>query len=221
VLKDGCVHGPGIAASEGVDQLAVGVFASAVFVGRGVQAAEGESDVAFGGVPQGFQGPNVPCGGCGAEQLKVEVVVRFVDLVYAKPLVGESLHDVIEALEVFVLEEQTGSRGDFGLDLVAQPVDAVQVLVGQGHNASALAALGDDQTLTLESPQRLTDGNEADSEAVRDPTQGEFLSRPQRASQDRSPDLFAGLIDDRRGLDRPHTALADLGSALTSSLMPA
>jgi hypothetical protein len=50
----------------------------------------------------------------------------------------------------------------------------------------------------------------ADSEVVRDPMQGEFLSRPQRASQDRSPDLFDDLIDDRRGLDRPHTALADL-----------
>lgn len=91
----------------------------AVFVGRGVQAAEGKSDVAFGGVPQGFQSPDVPFGGCGAEQLKVEVVVRLIDFVYAKSLVGESLHDVIEAFEVFVLEEQTGSGGDFGFDLAA------------------------------------------------------------------------------------------------------
>jgi hypothetical protein len=56
----------------------------------------------------------------------------------------------------------------------------------------------------------LTHGNEADSEVVRDPMPGELLSRPQRASQDRSPDLFDDLIDDRRGLDRPHAALADL-----------
>ena len=91
----------------------------AVFVGRGVQAAEGKSDVAFGGVPQGFQSPDVPFGGCGTEQLKVEVVVRLIDFVYAKSLVGESLHDVIEAFEVFVLEEQTGSGGDFGFDLAA------------------------------------------------------------------------------------------------------
>jgi hypothetical protein len=77
-----------------------------VFVGRGVQAAEGKSDVAFGGVPQGFQSPDVPFGGCGTEQLKVEVVVRLIDFVYAKSLVGESLHDVIEALEVSSLRSR-------------------------------------------------------------------------------------------------------------------
>ena len=46
-------------------------------------------------------------------------MVRLIDFVYAKSLVGESLHDVIEAFEVFVLEEQTGSGGDFGFDLAA------------------------------------------------------------------------------------------------------
>jgi hypothetical protein len=49
----------------------------------------------------------------------VEVVVPFVDLGYAESFVGESLHDLIEAFEVFIGEEQAGSRGDFGLDLAA------------------------------------------------------------------------------------------------------
>ena len=136
--------------------------------------------------------------------------MRCVDLVYAEPFVGERLHDVIKAFKVFIPEEQADLGGDFGLDLAAQPIDAVQVLVGQRHHACTLAALSDDQPLPLEPPQRLTYGNEADSEVGRDLPEGELLPGPQRASQDRSPDLFGDLIDDRRGLDLPHTAVADL-----------
>src|SRR6266542_2456857 len=67
VVEDGCGNGIGIATSEGFDHLVVGVFASVVFVRVRVQTAEGESDVAFGGVPQDFQSLNVPSGGCRTE----------------------------------------------------------------------------------------------------------------------------------------------------------
>jgi hypothetical protein len=126
------------------------------------------------------------------------------DLVDPELLVAELCGVLVELVELDVRQQVAGAGSDVGLELVAQPVDGVQVVEVEGGDHGASSRAVDDQALRLEAPQSLADGDEAHVQHPGDLAQGELLAGRQRAAEDRATELRGDQLGDRPRLDRSH-----------------
>lgn len=107
--------GVGVAAAERGDQVDMRVLAALVFVRVGVEPAETDADVAFGGPPERHEDAHVPRGRSGGEEREVEGVMGLVDGVHSQPLVAELDGLPLEMVQVFVGDLQTRASSELAL----------------------------------------------------------------------------------------------------------
>ena len=180
----------------------MGPFAAPVLMRVGIEQAEADPDVAFGGSPQGREDPDVPGRGGGREQGQVEGVVVFVDLAHAPLLLAELCRLALQPFELAVGKQQAGPLGDLGFESAPQPVNAAQFVQVQGSDQGAAAGPGHDEAFAFQAAQRLADRDEADLQHVRDLAQGELLPGRQGAGKNRPAELHRDLLRHGSRLDR-------------------